>query len=255
MKGKQTNDVIFLFLLICIFGILGQGWWLGNGFLEKNMNTDTSRFEKTNADKAPFVIVAMGDSLTKGTGDSSGKGYVGYLVDRIQESANRRVALSNIAVNGEKSGQLLGKLKHPSVRKQVEAADVIVMTIGANDLLTGETIKNINFAQLQKNKAEYVRNLRAILSHIRSQNTKANIFYLGLYNPFSNVENAALTSSVIQNWNATSARVCAGFPKTAFVPTFDLFSAMVKNYLSNDMFHPNARGYRLMAERLAQYIL
>ncbi|MBC9786252.1 SGNH/GDSL hydrolase family protein [Heliobacterium chlorum] len=265
MKAKWTKVFTSMTAAICMIGLLGLGWSLWGGSQDISIKTLMNRTAEKDTSKVPKIsvvnkenlrVLALGDSLTRGTGDPSGKGYVGYLVDRLKANSRHKVSLSNIAVNGEKSDQLLVRLKEKEVRKQVESADIIVMTIGGNDLLNGgQSLANLNFSEIQKDKAKYVQNLTAILSELRSINGDANIFYVGLYNPFSDMDYELLTSSVIRNWNAASAEVCAGFPKTTFVPTFDLFPQKVEDYLAADKFHPNAEGYQLMAERLVPLVL
>ena len=44
------------------------------------------------ANAKPYLIVALGDSLTKGVGDKTGKGYVGYLKDKL-ETDKQKVAV------------------------------------------------------------------------------------------------------------------------------------------------------------------
>ncbi len=54
----------------------------------KQPKQTTSNTKKNDA----LSIVALGDSLTRGTGDETGKGYVGYVVDELK---NGQINMSN----------------------------------------------------------------------------------------------------------------------------------------------------------------
>lgn len=61
-------------------------------------------------------------------------------------------------------------------------------------------------------------------------------------------------SSVVRDWNYNTAETLAQDSKAVFVPTYDLFQQNTADYLFTDHFHPNEKGYRLMAERAAALI-
>ena len=53
-------------------------------------------------------VVALGDSLTRGTGDVSGKGYVGLVTSQLKEDLSpQEIIVSNLGINGQTSAQLL----------------------------------------------------------------------------------------------------------------------------------------------------
>lgn len=56
------------------------------------VKTETARTGK-NTSKADgtkqITITAIGDSLTRGTGDTAGKGYAGYVADRLKKKRRR----------------------------------------------------------------------------------------------------------------------------------------------------------------------
>lgn len=209
---------------------------------------------KENADDR-VQIVALGDSLTRGTGDLEGKGYVGYLVSNLEEKSKQKLALSNLGIKGLTSVQLAGQVKQEEIKRQVELADIILITIGGNDLFRGgEGLVNMSPESLQPVEASYEQNLTEIFSELRSANKDAEIFFIGLYNPFIDLDNATDTSKVVRAWNFKSAEISANYPNTVFVPTFDLFQLKVNDYLFSDKFHPNTKGYQLIAERVASLI-
>ncbi|WP_409346680.1 GDSL-type esterase/lipase family protein [Paenibacillus sp. MBLB4367] len=81
-------------------------------------------------------ILALGDSLTKGTGDQTGEGYVGKVKKGLEAAYKKPVFIWNYAVNGQLSEQLLMQLNAADSQLPgfVKQANVIMLTIGGNDL-------------------------------------------------------------------------------------------------------------------------
>ena len=56
-------------------------------------------------------MLALGDSLTRGTGDETGQGYVGIVTEQLKEELDpREVTVYNLGINGQDSSQLLQQL-------------------------------------------------------------------------------------------------------------------------------------------------
>ncbi|NNV07241.1 SGNH/GDSL hydrolase family protein [Geobacillus sp. C56-T2] len=199
-------------------------------------------------------IVALGDSLTRGTGDESGKGYVGYMVDELRKQTEAPIRVTNLAVRGLRSDGLLRQLGQPEIQRQIAMADLIVMTIGGNDLFRGGEALRLNEKELNAAKRQYAANLDRIFAMLRRFNTDAVILAIGLYNPFSDLGDAKRTSAVVRDWNFVTAEVAARYPNVVAVPTFDLFALHVNDYLYSDHFHPNQEGYKRIGERVASLI-
>jgi lysophospholipase L1-like esterase len=201
-------------------------------------------------------IVALGDSLTRGTGDETGKGYVGVLVDEIQEKSKQPVKLTNLGIIGQRSNQLKEQVQEAEVQRQLETANYVLVTIGGNDLFQGgqglvdyETMEDIEDVE-----KKFTENIQFIFQQIQNVNKEATVFFIGLYNPFIDLDEGKEISQIVRHWNYQSAEVSASFPRVVFVPTFDLFELKVNDYLYTDKFHPNTEGYRLIAERVASLL-
>lgn len=206
-------------------------------------------------DKEEIQLLALGDSLSRGTGDQEGKGYIGYLKDLLSDKTDETINLSNYGVKGLTSAELANMMEQQEMQRQVGMADIIFITIGGNDLFQGgETLSVIDENSIKELSAIYLENLQSILTRLRSVNEDAPIYLMGLYNPFSDLDDSDLTSKVVREWNNESAEISAGFNHTIFVPTYDIFQQNVQTYLYSDHFHPNKQGYQLMAERVASLI-
>jgi lysophospholipase L1-like esterase len=208
---------------------------------------------ETNKDKK--MIVALGDSLTRGTGDSEGKGYIGYLMDELEQKTNEKMMIQNFGVKGYRTEQLYEQLQQKSVKGYVQQADIILITIGGNDLFqSGQTFMDLNLTEIDKLRKQYLTNLERIVIDIREQNNEAIIYFVGLYNPFIDLNDAAIMTKAVRQWNFATSELLDKYPSTVYVPTFDLFQLSVNDYLYSDKFHPNTEGYKLIAERVASLI-
>jgi lysophospholipase L1-like esterase len=250
--------------LISALSVLASGVWLvGLWFTIKDQFfyeaarpvKEISLEDVAEEQKDGFQIVALGDSLTRGTGDESGKGYVGYVLDELKTKTKQTIYVKNLAIKGQKSAGLVSQLQQVEVQRQIQQADVILMTIGGNDLFQGgETLSHFSLKRINQAKAKYLQNLHTIFKTIRNLNQDAVVFYVSLYNPFNDLADAKKTSAIVREWNFDSAEVAANYPKIIVVPTFDLFELNVNDYLYSDHFHPNKEGYKLIGERVASLI-
>lgn len=258
MKKYSVGITLVFSVLSLIIMLFGLGWTIQNQFFSKGSTgaiEQENPFEDKPSDQDAKVIVALGDSLTRGTGDDTGKGYIGYLVEQLEEKSNEKISIHNYGVKGYRSNQLLEQLKQGEIRRKVQDADYILITIGGNDLFQGgQTILQMDEQKITQAKEEYLKNLDSILTELRSLNDSSVIFHIGLYNPFIDLNDSAVTTKIVRDWNYDTNKLLDEKKKAIYVPTFDLFQLSVNDYLYTDKFHPNAEGYRLIAERIASLI-
>lgn len=164
------------------------------------------------------VIVAFGDSLTYGTGAREHESYPAVLARLI----GRRVVRAGVP--GEVTAQGLRRL--PSVIDEHQPRLVIVC-LGGNDLLRKIT------------EGEIKRNLRDMLTVLSRRGVAAVL--VGVPRP------ALLTRA--PDFYAELAREF-GVPYEGKIVTSVLYAADMKA----DPIHPNAKGYRKMAEALAELL-
>jgi len=196
-------------------------------------------------------IVALGDSLTFGYGDSTGRGYVGRLRELLEERTGVPThVVGNFAVNGYTTAQILGDLKErEGIAEALRRADLVVMTAGGNDLV--QLGDEIDVEAFRDNIPGAQANIREILVTIRDITPEARIYYIGLYNPFIEYTDIEGTSLAVQAWNDAVFEETDAVDAATFVPTFDLFQHGVERFLATDRYHPNDEGYARIAERLA----
>ncbi len=257
MKGYMVKTITALSGLSFLVLLFGFGWTIQSHFFGTVAAT-VAQTEATAPEKITdgATIVALGDSLTRGTGDSNGKGYVGYLVELLEEKTGEKVVLHNFGVKGYRSDQLLELVKQAEIQRQVKEADYIVMTIGGNDLFRGgRTLIDLDPTKIDELRAKYMENFKQVMTELRAANPEATIYYLGLYNPFIELGDSDITTKAVRQWNYETNEWLDQDRLTVFVPTFDLFQLEVDNFLFSDKFHPNTRGYEMMAERLASLIM
>ncbi|WP_233523099.1 SGNH/GDSL hydrolase family protein [Peribacillus saganii] len=213
--------------------------------------SDTETAVQTRENEA-MTIIALGDSLTRGTGDETGRGYVGIVSEQLKRDSDKQVIIHNIGINGQRSAQLKEQVKKQEIQRQIGMADAVLITIGGNDLFQGgQTLMNIDPKEIEKAQNIYSANIQSIFETVRSINSEAAIYLIGLYNPFIELEDSELTTRAVTEWNQRSAELSSEFPRTIFVPTFDLFQLNVNDYLFSDKFHPNRDGYKMIADRVA----
>lgn len=200
-------------------------------------------------------VVMVGDSLTEGVGDKSKKGgYLPYLKKLLEkEKGIHKAKIVNYGVSGHRTDQLLDRLEKPEVNKAIKEADVVIITIGGNDMINvvSENITNLKVEDFKKEKDLYNSRLNQILTTIRSENQAGSIVLVGLYNPFGSLfSEIEEIEQVIDGWNGSSQLIISQYDHAYFVEISDLFTENIEEFLHTDYFHPNNKGYKLIAERV-----
>ncbi|TSB47713.1 GDSL-type esterase/lipase family protein [Alkalicoccobacillus porphyridii] len=203
-------------------------------------------------------ITAIGDSLTQGIGATNEEGgYVGILERSINQS-EQLVTVNNFGVRGNRSTQMLERLSLPEVEESVQESDIILITIGANDIMRvlRENITDLDLDPFYTERDLYEERLDEITETIFELNPNADIYLLGIYNPylhyFGDVEELGV---ILEDWNDTIEEASDENEQIFYVPTEDLFSENNDgSLLADDQFHPNDTGYKLMAQRVLDYL-
>lgn len=199
-------------------------------------------------------ILVLGDSLARGTGDETGKGFAVGVLEAFRKTGPAE--LTNIAVNGMESPEVRTLVETPNVRALAAGASLILVSAGGNDLTHGVTRGTDSPAAIADSvsaaRGRYVESLRGILETLREANPTAPIGVLGLYDPFGGEAGPGrLGASVILQWNTLAQETALSFPNVFVIPTFDLFQSR-PDRLAADRYHPNRAGYAEIAHRILQ---
>ncbi|WP_142344286.1 SGNH/GDSL hydrolase family protein [Bacillus cereus] len=257
MRSKVVK--VILLITIASFCLFAYGFVSGvNDVLNPKASSlikKTDVMAKEKKKTGTLQIVSLGDSLTRGVGDKEGIGYIGRMKEDLQKDYKQKVALTNLAVSGAKMPDLLKQIESSGAQYSIKQADVIVLTIGGNDLFPGwESLGKIDLETYRPDTATFQNEAKKIIEEIRKLNTDSPIFWLGLYNPFEDVEDLKGSSNIVVDWNASLEKLALNAKNVYITPTFDLFQNRGKDLLYSDHFHPNEVGYTYMADRLVQNV-
>lgn len=201
------------------------------------------------------LLLVLGDSLARGTGDETGRGLARELLDGLRRRGPAELA--NLAVNGAESDEVRELVGHANVRDLAASAGWIFVSVGGNDLShavprLAEGPPGAPLESVARARDRFGANLREILETLRAANPDAPIRVLGLYDPFEGAAAPArVGASVILQWNAVAEETALAYPGVAVVPTFDLFQGR-PDRLAIDRFHPSRAGYVAIATRVLQ---
>lgn len=210
-----------------------------------------------------LFYLALGDSLTAGIGATETNylrlsAFVPQLTSFLREKQPVRV--ENHGIPGLTSGQLLRYLREGlGMDRKLAEADLITMTIGANDLLqllAHVWEEKLNEAQLKTILQNYSRHMQEIFNHIRRENPTVPIYILDLYSPYgADHPLHQISTEVVSSFNAQLAQL-ADAEKHIYVvsvyPSFLNRERELTHILDGDP-HPNDQGYRVILEAFQKF--
>lgn len=167
---------------------------------------------------ASDVILAFGDSLTYGTGAEEAQSYPAVLRTLVQRNVVRA------GVPGETTTQGLQRL--PQALEE-HAPKLVLLCMGGNDMLHKVAPATIR------------ANLRAMVDLIRTRG--ASVVLIGVPEPKLFSDPPPFYEELAEELN---------LPYEGEI----LDDVLHDNALKSDAIHPNAQGYRLMAEALAELL-
>lgn len=172
--------------------------------------------------KAPKII-AFGDSLTAGFGLAEKESYP-YLLQQRLKTEGYNYEVVNAGVSGETS---LGGLERVDWVLEMENVEILILELGANDLLRGLPV------------AKMKENLTAIIKKAKAKNVQ--ILLCGMLAPPN-------MGAKYQREYVSVFPDLASEHKTAFLPFILEGIALDPKLNQGDGIHPNAAGAKVLTE-------
>lgn len=214
MKLKNFSKIIGVTLLLVLIVLAVLTYW------HPGARTTSFGTQPTARHRSTVRVVALGDSLTQGVGDTTdNQGYSGRLKTMIHKKDKVKVVMHNYGKSGDRSDQIEKRLTDSrQQQRQVRRAQAIVMTVGGNDLLQTLT-KNVTInqqsrlnTQLTTAEKSYETKLKHLLSTVRKYNPDAPIYLYSIYNPiyvyFANLDQI---TDAVDDWNAVTTQTGRDF--------------------------------------------
>jgi acyl-CoA thioesterase-1 len=170
-------------------------------------------------------IVAFGDSLTAGFGLAEKESYP-YLLQKKLEADGYNFEVVNAGISGETS---LGGLERIDWVLEQENVEILVLELGANDLLRGLPV-----ARMKENLAKIIK---------KAQAKKITVLLCGMLAP------ASVGAQYQRDYTAAFPALATEY-KVAFLPFLLENVALDKELNQGDGIHPNARGEIIMTENI-----
>lgn len=218
----------------------------------------------------PISMVAIGDSLTQGDGDETGRGYPGRIIELVNAiRPNSSIANfgqsgwnSDALVNGDQGlpGQLQRAVSEVQTAKENGRGAVVFVWIGSNDLwylyeYGGDVNEDAEAQDLQ----HFSSNLDIILKDLRLAGAEVVIALLDDQSkrPVA-IQGQAFTSITAEELNRMSLQVQRY--NEAIAEKADEYGALTVDFYSTDIFtnqaalsddgnHPNPSGYDLITQK------
>lgn len=159
-------------------------------------------------------VVILGDSLAAGTGAASGEGFVDLLQQRLG------VEIVNRGIPGNTTAQGLARLQKDVLSLE---PSLVIVELGGNDVLQ------------KVEPAQTFQNLEKIVDAIQAQRTP--VLLLGI------------RGGLVKDRFASEFRRLSKDKQTALVENI-MEGVLTQPGLKADPIHPNAAGYRVLADRI-----
>lgn len=237
-------------------------------------------------DEQRIYYTALGDSIAKGYSMKGAEAeitpYSDLVSQHIQEQEGRAVSCENFAKNGVSTVGLNQRiLPEEEVIASLQKADIITVTIGANDLLnefkrgcqeilgTDEKFRSaydgldalqsaigrnplilikvvdaLNNWDYDKFEAEWAAALSTIAEHKKES---AQLIVTNIYNPAAKFELPGTMNMVVESIIKNMNQVMLNYQDIYGYEVVDLFESSVQDHVQADGLHPDQEGQNIIA--------
>ncbi|PIC68277.1 N-acetylmuramoyl-L-alanine amidase [Sporosarcina sp. P16a] len=221
---------------------------------------------------SPINYLALGDSLAAGVTPNNelGKGYTDFLAEELATSEVLQASNKGFSYPGYKTDDVLKDFemdvtkpiigighseKTATLRQSVKEANLITLTIGANDVLPKFTFDDkgtpqFNAEELQAAIMKVGMNTQKILAEIYQLNPSAQVYVMGYYNPFPYLspQNQPIVNQLVMTLNDAIKKGMTG-TIAQFVDTSKKIAEDPYTYLPNpENIHLSQAGYKVVME-------
>ncbi|NNG21035.1 SGNH/GDSL hydrolase family protein [Naumannella sp. ID2617S] len=249
MIGKRLLAGLLTTLLLT-FGAAGGATaaWAGT-------STTTSYAASQQATRTE-VVVGLGDSVTSGY--RSDESYVRALAASLT-TATTAAAADNFGVPGLTTTGLLAQLNLPQVQSALEQADLVVITIGANDF----TVDDADAPDLDDQLTALRQHMALVLSEVQAYAPNARIVVTGYWNAFTDASVSGADQAYTDTAMGLTERINTVLQQTAtgtgtgyvdLVAAFNAASSDWSTLLADDGDHPNEAGHEAIAAAIGTVI-
>lgn len=217
----------------------------------------------------PVSIIALGDDLTQGVGDESGRGYPGRLLEIVTQ-IRPEATITNFGQAGWDSGDvLIAKDGFPSqleralteVRSSLaeNRGAVVLVWVGSNDLWELYTgIAEVTAEQEQADLQRFSTNIADLLKALRTEGAQVILAKLDdqslrpartrgeTYPDITAAELERMSAQVTRYNEVITAQAETYGALTVDFSAVEFFTQF--ETLADDGYHPNAAGYDLIAQ-------
>lgn len=217
--------VIRSFVLVSFVFLITASFGCGNAAIQSNSSAVNRPLATPQITSNRPKIIAFGDSLTAGFGLAEKESYP-YLLQQKLDADGYDYEVVNAGVSGDTS---LGGLERADWVLEQENAKILILELGANDLLRGAPV-----AKMKDNLDKIIRKAKA---------KNIDVLLCGMFAPPS------LGAEYQRDFMLAFPDLAAEH-KVVFLPFLLENVALKKDLNQADGIHPNAEGERLMTENI-----